>query len=256
MSERQQFVKLPTMNCRKLLTALASALLFGPGPLAPPAYAGAFSVTPVRIFFSPRERAVAITISNEADTPVALQASIYAWGQKPDGGDDLALTDDLILAPAIIKLAPKSQQVVRLALLRALDPSRQLSYRIILREVPEALGPQVTTMEIPVALALSLPIFVSPPGVKREVRCSTAQLMLQSVQAVCTNVGNAYAQIREATLRRDNIQLAHFEGGNYILPGVTKPVVLIGPAAPAPGRAELSVSFDDGQTQLFELVLP
>jgi fimbrial chaperone protein len=244
------------MDYRKLLTALGSAVVAGSGlwPLA--ANAGAFSVTPVRIFFSPRERAVAITVSNEADVPVALQVSLYEWGQKADGSDDLAPTDDLILAPPLIRLAAKAQQVVRLALLRAPDSARQLSYRMILREVPEALGPRASSMDVPVALALSLPVFVSSPGVKREVRCSAAQMMPQAIQATCTNVGNAYAQVREATLRRGNVELARFEGGSYILPGRTRPLLLARRgSSEVSGPVELNLSFDDGQTQVFELEL-
>ena len=59
--------------------------------------------------------AVAITLTNEGDTEVALQADLYSWAQKPDGTDDLVLTEDLVVAPPIIKLAPRARQVVRLA---------------------------------------------------------------------------------------------------------------------------------------------
>ena len=66
------------------------------------ATAGVFSVTPVRLYMAPRDRAVAVTLRNEGDTPVVLQADINVWSQKPDGTDELVLTDDLILAPPII----------------------------------------------------------------------------------------------------------------------------------------------------------
>ena len=90
-----------------------------------PAWAGLFSVTPVRIFMTPRERAAAVTVTNEGDTELLMQADVYDWKQKADGSDDLTLSEDMILAPPIIKLAPKSRQVVRLALLKPVTAGQQ-----------------------------------------------------------------------------------------------------------------------------------
>ncbi|MDO8774118.1 MAG: fimbria/pilus periplasmic chaperone [Burkholderiaceae bacterium] len=75
----------------------------------------------------------------------SLQADLNIWSQKLDGIDEQLPTDDLILSPPIIKLAPKARQVVRLALLKPADASRQLTYRMILREVPEAV-PSILTV--------------------------------------------------------------------------------------------------------------
>jgi len=41
-----------------------------------PAVAGVFSVTPVRIYMTPRDRAVAVTITNQGDSPIVLQADL------------------------------------------------------------------------------------------------------------------------------------------------------------------------------------
>ncbi len=72
------------------------------GALAP-VWAGVFSVTPVRIYMTPRDRAVAVTIINEGDTEVVLQADLNAWSQKPDGTDEQVPTEDLILSPPVIR---------------------------------------------------------------------------------------------------------------------------------------------------------
>ena len=141
-----------TMLARVAGTGLVLALL----TTIQPALAGVFSVTPVRIYMTPKDRAVAVTITNEGDSAVALQADLNVWAQKPDGTDVLTLTDDLILAPPIIKLAPKAKQVVRLALLKPADASRQLTYRLIMREIPEVSAPQ-NNIQVPIALALSMP---------------------------------------------------------------------------------------------------
>ncbi|MBC7601693.1 MAG: molecular chaperone [Ramlibacter sp.] len=224
-----------------------------------PSIAGVFSVAPVRIFMGPRDRAVAVTIVNEAATALVLETQLSAWSQRPDGTDELTPTDELVLAPPIITIPAKTQQVVRLALLRALDPSKQLTYRLLLREVPEATAPGPQGVEIPVALAMNLPIFVSPPNARRTIACSTVQRSVKGISVSCNNSGNAYGQIREASLRQSSTELARFQGGGYVLPGVAKQFPLTqlteGSTVPA-GKAELHVSFDDGQTQVFDVLVP
>ena len=220
-----------------------------------PSLAGVFSVTPVRLYLTPRDRAVALTVTNEGDSEVVLQADINSWAQKSDGTDELVLTEDLILAPPILKLAPKARQVVRLALLKPADPARQLTYRLVVREVPEAaqLPPGV---QVPLALALSMPVFVTPPAAKRQVDCSTSRGDAQTVALSCRNTGTAYAQVREAVIKRGDQVLARFEGGNYILPGAVKTVALKGEQPITAGEAQLAVTFDDGQSITQALTLP
>jgi fimbrial chaperone protein len=272
------------------LAALALAMALP----AAPALAGSFSVTPVRIYMTPRDRAVAITITNEGDTPVAMQADIHVWSQKPDGTDELVLTEDLILSPPIIKLAPQARQVVRLALLKPADASRQLTYRLIVREIPEATAPKGNTLEVPIALALSMPVFITPPIAKREISCALAEAPREAaaLTVTCANTGSAYAQIREILLQRSSgttpsnppalsatpaaseaepviePHLARFEGGTYLLPGARKSINLTTapPAAPGAGaaavvvipagEATLKLTFDDGKQQSFTVRLP
>lgn len=218
------------------------------------AAAGAFSVTPVRLYMTPRDRAIAVTLTNEGDAAIVLQADINTWGQKSDGTDELVLTEDLILAPPIIKLAPKAKQVVRLALLKPADASRQLTYRMIIREVPEALP--TTSIEVPIALALSMPVFITPPGAKRLMDCNAARADAKTVMVSCGNRGSAYAQIREVSVLRGDQMLAKFEGGTYVLPGASKALSLKAGQAISAGEAQLVISFDDGQSLTNNITLP
>jgi fimbrial chaperone protein len=237
---------------RALLSALALLAL----PVL--SHAGAFSVTPVRIYMAPKDRAVAITLTNEADTAVVLQAEVFAWSQKADGADELEATEDLILSPPIIKLAPRARQVVRLAMLAPREASRQMTYRLIVREVPEASVSAGERVQVPIALVLSMPVFLTPPAAKRELACELARSgAAKTLEARCANQGSAYAQVREATLAQGDRALGRFEGGTYILPGAKKTVPLgEAQALPGAGEAELVVTFDDGRTQTFRVGLP
>jgi fimbrial chaperone protein len=239
---------LPAARTRRLRAACIGMLL---GLVSVCASAGNFSVTPVRIYMTPRDRAVAVTLTNEGDTEVALQADLYTWAQKPDGSDDLALTDDLVVAPPIIKLAPHATQVVRMARLTPPDLSRELTYRLIVREVPEATPPKAEkgiVVQLPIALSMSMPVFITPPGAQRQVECQVTRIDGQNFSALCQNTGTAYAQVRVLELVRGETEFGRFEGGTYILPGARRTVSIKTDKAVTAGPAVVRIVFDDGKT--------
>ena len=223
---------------------------------AAPAFAGIFSVTPVRIFMAPRDRATAVTITNEGDDELVMQADIYTWAQKPDGTDDLKLSDDLILSPPIIKIAGKSRQVVRLAMVSPPAAPEQLTYRMILREIPEAHAPD-KKVQLQIALAFSLPVFITPPAAKRDIVCTVARSAPDAVAARCENHGRAYAQLRELTLLgADGAKIASLESAAYVLPGITRTYPIKASSGTIPsGAAKLAVNFDDGTSQAFDVTV-
>lgn len=223
--------------------------------LTAPALAGVFSVVPVRIYMTPRERAVAITVTNEGETEMVLQAEVSTWRQAADGTDEQVPSEDLILSPPILKLAPKARQVVRLARIAQADVAQQQTYRLVIREVPEATPQKDQQLQIPIALALSMPVFITPPAAKREVSCQVLRPGAE-LQVSCGNTGSAYAQVRDVQLRQANQLVGRMEGGVYILPGARKAMALQSQQAARPGPAQLQVAFDDGNSQVFDVVLP
>lgn len=223
--------------------------------IAAPAFAGVFSVSPVRIFMGPRDRAVPVTITNEGTTPVFLQADINIWSQKADGTDELTLTEDLVLSPPILTLQPGQRQVVRLASLKPVDPERQRTYRMVLREVPPP--QQGDSINVTVALSLSMPVFITPPTARPAVDCQITRAAASgALLASCANSGTAYAQIRGLELVRDGRTVSTFEGGVYILPGVRRQVELPGSKEVSAGAAELRISFDVGNPRTQPVTLP
>jgi fimbrial chaperone protein len=236
---------------RRGIALLAAALI------AVPASAGQFSVTPVRIFMTTKDRAVAVTITNEGDEQLVMQADLYLWKQKPDGQDDLTLTEDIFLSPPIIKLAPKARQVVRLARVKAVNTGEQQTYRIVVREVPEA-KPAKPDLQLQIALAFSIPVFISPPNVKPKMDCTVERAAGDTIRTVCQNAGNAFTYPVSFQLKGmggDNI--ASRDSGGYILPGIKRSfdIKREGAAIPA-GNARLVATLVDGTTQSFDVAVP
>jgi len=224
--------------------------------MALPAAAGTFSVTPVRIFMSPRDRATAVTVTNDGDDELVMQADVYTWNQKASGEDDLALSEDLILSPPILKIAPHSRQVVRLAMVSPPKGDGQHTYRMIVREIPEA-HPADKQVQVQVALAFSLPVFITPPGLKRVLACSARRASADAVTVTCENNGPVYAQPREFALRGNSgTTLVSRESAAYILPGHQRSIELRRTDGPIPGGAlKLAVSFDDGTAHDYDVTL-
>ena len=219
--------------------------------------AGVFSVSPVRMYMTPKDRAIAVTINNDGDDALVMQADVYAWRQKPGGEEDLILTEDMILSPPILKLAAHSRQVVRLAMLRARPTTDQLTYRLIVREVPEAQPPE-KNLQLQLALAFSLPVFITPSGAKRQLDCTIERVSADTVRTSCENTGNAYAQLSEFRLSSaSGEKLALRDSGGYILPSIKRNFDIKRTDGRIPGgKAKLSVALDDGSKQNFDVSIP
>lgn len=242
------------MSSSRVRTGLVSLLAVC---CAFPAAASPFSISPVRIYMAPRDRATAITITNDGNEELVMQADLYSWKQKANGEDDLVLTEDMILSPPILKLAPKSRQVVRLAMLRPRPPGEQLAYRLIVREIPEI---KITSsdLQLQIALAFSMPVFITPNGAKRNVACTVERVAADTVKAVCENTGNAYTQARAFVLTSaagDKLASSDVSGG-YLLPTAKRSFDLKRTGGNIPGgNANLAVTHDDGVVQTFNVTV-
>jgi fimbrial chaperone protein len=215
--------------------------------------AGTFSVTPVRIFLQPRDRATAITFTNDGSTEVVLQADLYEWLQKPNGDDDLKLAEDVIISPPIIKLAPGAKQVVRLARLSMEPKESQQTYRLIAREIPEIAAAK-QGISVQIALALSMPVFITPKDAKPNVICISVTVASGSIAFTCKNNGNAHAQVRYARVMRDGKELTQLENGGYFLSGTQRALSLPLGSVTA-GAVTLELALDDGTAPSYALQL-
>lgn len=217
--------------------------------------AGAFSVSPVRVFLEPRDRAAALTLFNGADAEVVLQADVMRWSQDADGQDRLEPSDDLLVSPPILKLPPRSRQTVRLARLVAPDPQRQQTYRLLLREVPDLRPAPDPGASLPITLVLSIPVFIGAPAAQHDVHCELHAS--QPPQVACRNHGRAHAQLRELRLLQGGRTFARFDGAVYLLPGSQRVLPLQPDAAthPAEGEAQILLKVDDPKPRSFPATL-
>ncbi len=135
-----------------LLCLVLAAMLGGQGR------AGGVTVSPTSLSLTPGERATQLTLGNSGDQAVTFDLSLLAWTQ-PGGQDLLAPTQAVVVAPAVVTLAPGQTQTVRLARLGA-PPLEERAYRLLATQRPSAMAGVSTRLQ------LSLPLFDGPrsPG--------------------------------------------------------------------------------------------
>lgn len=153
---------------------------------------------------SPR-KVVSVTLVNDGETTVTFQSRAVTW-QQIDGTDRLTPTDALLVAPAIIDIAPKASQVFRVALRNA-DPALvERTFRLLLEDVSRPMQGEGQPA-VSLRLTHSLPIFVAPSiQGAASLRWSSCGLGLQTNCLRISNGGNRHARIHYVTLRGDGWQ--------------------------------------------------
>ncbi len=213
-------VKILKSRVSGIATAAALALL----PLA--ASAGSFSISPIRLELGEANPNGALTVRNGGDEPVVIQLQPMAWSQS-DGEDQLDPTREVLATPAVFTLDPGGSQLVRVALRRVVDPTRELSYRLVLQEVPAATRPDATGARI--ALRMSLPVFVKPSQAAEPDLVWTAVVSgEQETMLTARNTGNVHIQLAQLSLDpSDGASIAN-PAMAYILPGESRSWPLLG----------------------------
>ena len=183
-----------------------------------PAHGGSFSISPIRLDLSAAARSAALTVRND-EREALVQAEVMLWEQV-DGKDTLTPTRDLIVSPAVFTLPPKGSQLVRVALRSPpAGTTRELSYRLILQEVPQAANPDFSGLQI--ALRLSVPVFVANEDATGPAIAWSAAASGQDLVLTAQNSGDTHARIHAFTVAPTvgaDTPLVQ-PVGTYILPG-------------------------------------
>jgi fimbrial chaperone protein len=161
--------------------------------VAQPAAAGAFGIAPTRLELAAAHRIDVLTVHNQDTAPALVQVRAFAWSQR-SGRDQYDETRELLVAPPVFELPARAEQIVRVALRRDPDVARELSYRVVLQEVPRPLP--AGTSGLNVALRLTIPVFVAPARPAHSELVWQAHYLADStVRIEAANQGGAHVQI-------------------------------------------------------------
>lgn len=165
-----------------------------------PAAASTFNISPIRAELSAGHRTDVLTLTNAEDQPVVVQVHVVAWSQQ-NGEERLDETRELLATPPVLQIPASSDQIVRIALRREADPLRELTYRVILEEVPQAAPASFTGLRV--ALRLSVPVFVAPArGKGSSDLVWGAQLRPDGeIEVAASNQGTGHLQVTDFELQ-------------------------------------------------------
>ena len=187
------------------------------------ASAASLEIDPVRVALSAQQKTAVILIRNNSDEPATLEAKPVSWSQA-DSQDVYAPTRELLVSPPTFTIPAHGTQTVRAALRRGADPTRELSYRINLQEIPPAMPAGVNGVQV--ALKVGLPVFVKSLNGKSAAKAqwSLARNTDGKLAVALRNTGSAHVQVTDFLIQRPTGAevLAEQRAATYVLEGQTR----------------------------------
>ena len=203
------------------------------------ANASKIGVTPVRVTLSDSQKIGSFSVRNDGTEPITMQMEVLSWSQR-EGNAVFAASRELLANPPFFTIPAGSSQLVRVGLRRAPDAQRELTYRVILEELPPPPDPDSLGLGsgARMTLRISLPVFVSPEIDAKPVLLWQAVRTSQGTLKISlSNNGNAHIQIKNFKLSLlDSVQpWVTLQTSDYVLAGQSRDwIVPANPENPAP----------------------
>ena len=227
------------------LLSLAFALL----AFALPVRAAEFELSPTRVRLDARHLVDTVQVGNSGASPLGFEVTVARWRMDADGAWQLEPSDDLVVHPLLLEIAPRSKARLRVGLLVPPTDPGEAAYRIELHEQPSA-GAATSGSGVRMLTRISLPVFVSggdagkPAPILRAARWQDDALAFS-----LGNEGTAFLppqalslQLLAAdgsVLQRQQLQ------GNYVLAGASLPLRVHAAAALCARATELALRLEE-----------
>lgn len=185
------------------------------------AWAGSIEVTPVRINLSAATRTAALTVRNTGTTESVLQVTLNSWLLN---GPEYAYaqSQELVITPVTFRLAAGAEQTVRVGMRSSAPTDKEISYRLLVEEVPPPPVPGLTGAVL--VVRHDLPVFVAPVAAPRTSLHMDLHCSAEGSQLHVANTGNLHSQLRNVALI-DSVtmnELASWDAFDYLLPDAEK----------------------------------
>jgi len=158
---------------------------------AEPAWAANFSITPVRLLFSPNTRSALLTLRNQNPEALRFQLNLFAWDQPPNGEMQLTPTEDLIVFPTLLTLAPGEVRYIRVGPATPFAAVEK-TYRLFVEELPALETPIEAPTGIRVLTRMGIPIFLQPTKVVQQGHIESLAVRHGTLSFQVQNTGNVH----------------------------------------------------------------
>ncbi len=221
------------------------------------ARAGQLAVNPVQIKLDAEAPTELLSLRNNGTSPARYEIHAFAWSETSEGELRLAPTDEVLVFPPVLSLAPGELRNVRIGTLAA-PSATERSFRIILDEMPPAVRPAGVAVFLN---RISIPIFVATG----EPRVSTSVEPLPSARGAprfrLRNNGNVHVRpesVSAVALDARGVEVARKTwNGWYVLPDGERVYSLDGARGACASLRSLEVTVrTEGRDQRRVLALP
>lgn len=125
------------------------------------AAAATYTVNPTRIYLKSSATSALMTLKNESSTPLRMQLRAQRWAQTRTGEMQLAPSEDLIVFPTLLTLAPGEERKVRVAAAAGFADVEK-TYRLYVEELPPASGADAEGASVRILTRMGIPVFLQP----------------------------------------------------------------------------------------------
>jgi fimbrial chaperone protein len=185
--------------------------------------AASFTVNPVRVDLAAERPYMVMQITDTDDAPVTLQARTYRWTESDiSHGGGLVSTDDLILNPPLLTIAPHTTRFLRLGLRAVNRGVTELSYRLVLQEVPKAVAAGDNGAVLRTIVRMTIPVFAVPTSpAASKPDWALQQVGMGKFKLVLTNKGTAHIHLLKLGISPvdQTNALKTLNAPIYVLPG-------------------------------------
>lgn len=211
------------------------------------AFAGEFSVNPIRLELGANVRSSVIGIKNEGRQKLSFQLQAMEWTQDSTGKDQYVDTLDLVFFPKILSVEPGEEGLIRVGTKTAALPTER-TYRLFIEELPiAAKTPEGSAAQINVLIRFGAPVFVAPLKSQDTLDIQEFSLAKGVVTIAARNTGNRHQLVQGINLKGTD------SGGNevyaltladrYLLTGTAKSYATIIAAGQCAKMTSLSLEF-------------
>lgn len=186
---------------------------------APTIASGAFNISPLRLEFNHGQQTSQLLLRNDSSKRQSVQIRLFAWSQG-EAGDRYTPSDDYTISPSIVAIDPGQTQtihVVSAAAAASAGAPRELSYRVVIDQLPESVSTVHGAAQT--RLRLTLPLFAGTA----EATLEQLRFKVIGKKLAVTNPGGRSVQLAGVALNQggDALSLSAETGPHYILGGAT-----------------------------------
>ena len=214
-------------------------------------FAANFSISPMSAVISAQDQYGQISITNNADQTILFQTKIVAFNPITKQEQP---TQDLMLTPPIINIAPGQTQVFRVADMIAPSLTQEKYYHVYFSQVanstPNA-NKNNNGASLNFVFNIAIPIYVLPANLQTNLYWSAHLLNAKKIQLTVVNHGNSHIQFYSAGIMNNvtNEALASVEFPKLLYPGQSETVVVDLKFPLTAGDKSLSLNYQSDLSQ-------